>query len=294
MKKYKDKLEEQKTVKSTLSGERKAKKWAIISKELMQIKKKILNFRKDLVRLGYNKYNSMEAKSSSLNKDNKPREHSSSSKRTPHTVKSTRKLPLKKAHDKKEIQKGGDRMSLKTNTSNVTKNTNEEDDKVSKVIKKTESKMSSSSTSPKKSIDNKSKDKTSTISKDHSEARSTSSKKHENNKKESARSPTPSRKSNYVQPEEFDACLMHYQWCHMCDLFFDSPMQFLTHLHREGHIERMHPSDYSILRRAEYGYNQNLHQRLQQEDPLFRKDGDTSELGSDFIGLYFFSCLFVC
>lgn len=275
MKKYKAKLEEQKAVNGANNEERK-KKVVVIAKELGEIKKKILNFRNDLIRLGKFQKGPGVSKSSAPTK-------SSTQARSSKTLTTAKKVGANKGHD-------GKSSSRPTATTHGTKKPNVQDGKGQKVTKKPEIKKASNSFTSKSNDAGKSKERTST--KDRPEAR-----KHEGGKQTTTtRSSTPQRKSNFIQPEEFDACVMHYQWCHMCDLFFDSPIQFLTHLHREGHIERMHPSDYSILRRAEFAFNQSLHQRLPDEDPLFRKDDEDEEFGTDFIGLCYiyigWGCLF--
>lgn len=54
-----------------------------------------------------------------------------------------------------------------------------------------------------------------------------------------------------ITNEEIDQVLPYYQWCTLCKNFFESSDEFISHLHRDAHLNGLRTSDYGIIKRAE-------------------------------------------
>lgn len=75
-----------------------------------------------------------------------------------------------------------------------------------------------------------------------------------NNKSDSKESKTSSGSRSYSGPiteDEIEQILPFYQYCSLCKNFFESTDEFITHLHREAHLNGLRTSDFLIIKRAE-------------------------------------------
>lgn len=68
-------------------------------------------------------------------------------------------------------------------------------------------------------------------------------------KDERSRSASSSR--GPITNEEIDQVLPYYQWCTLCKNFFESSDEFISHLHRDAHLNGLRTSDFGIIKRAE-------------------------------------------
>ena len=102
----------------------------------------------------------------------------------------------------------------------------------------TSSKSSSAKTSSSKSSKNES---------------STSSKSSRSDSKDekSKSSSNSSSRSGPITEEEIDRLLPYYQFCSLCKNFFESTDEFISHLHRDAHLNGLRTSDFGIIKRAE-------------------------------------------
>lgn len=83
-------------------------------------------------------------------------------------------------------------------------------------------------------------------SKGESKSESSSSKDKSDSKASGSRS-----YSGPITEDEIEQILPFYQYCSLCKNFFESTDEFITHLHREAHLNGLRTSDFLIIKRAE-------------------------------------------
>lgn len=100
------------------------------------------------------------------------------------------------------------------------------------------------------------------VSKSGKSSKSESSKTYD----ESASSSSKSRSySGPITEDEIEQILPFYQYCSLCKNFFESTDEFITHLHREAHLNGLRTSDFLIIKRAEEKLDSQLLSAEQQQ-----------------------------
>lgn len=106
--------------------------------------------------------------------------------------------------------------------------------------------------------------------KEISPKKSSANKETEENKKEKlSEKSTPVAKGviGAVTEDEIDKIMPHFQWCCLCKNFFETPDEFMSHLHRETHMSGLRSSDFAIIKRAEEKFDtQTFNEMKKQND----------------------------